>query len=298
MKRNDILVIIVAYNSMKWVDRCYNSLRESSVPCDVLTIDNGSSDGTQNYIRDNFPEVELIETGSNLGFGKANNIGLQRIIDEGYDYGYLLNQDAWIFPDTLSNLIAASKLNPSFGILSPMQITASLDKFDLNFKYNLYHSSSSVDLFEELFFKKVNVLYPVEFVMAAHWLITRDCVMTVGGFSPTFQQYGEDNNYVDRAHYFKVGIGVVCNSSAIHDRQFRIETKKHRLHIFYTDMLRMLSAPNYKSNYMSLFRRLLSLSVKDKTVKPFFQIFKVLREYQFIKHNKSMSFKETAFLNA
>ena len=70
-----VLTIIVTYNGMKWLDRCLGSLRTSSVPSDVLVVDNGSTDGSPAYIQENFPEVMLHCTGENLGFGKANKIG-------------------------------------------------------------------------------------------------------------------------------------------------------------------------------------------------------------------------------
>ena len=89
-----ILTIIVTYNGMKWLDRCLGSLRESSLKTDVVAVDNGSTDGTPEYIAANFPEVQLHCTGENLGFGRANNVGLQKAVAEGYDYVYLLNQDA------------------------------------------------------------------------------------------------------------------------------------------------------------------------------------------------------------
>lgn len=60
---NSTIVIIVSYNSMRWAERCYSSLRASSVPCDVLMIDNGSTDGTIEYVKSHFPEVQIIETG-------------------------------------------------------------------------------------------------------------------------------------------------------------------------------------------------------------------------------------------
>ena len=102
-----ILVIIVTYNGMKWIDRCLGSVYASGMPADVIVIDNGSSDGTPEYVGKQFPEAVLISTGENHGFGKANNIGFSYALEKGYDYVYLLNQDAWIFPDTFSRLVDA-----------------------------------------------------------------------------------------------------------------------------------------------------------------------------------------------
>ena len=102
--RNKILVIVVTYNGMKWVDRCLGSLSKSKIPVDVIVIDNGSTDGTPDYIAEYFPEMKIVATGENHGFGRANNIGFRHAMKNGYEYVYLLNQDAWVFPDTFGIL--------------------------------------------------------------------------------------------------------------------------------------------------------------------------------------------------
>ena len=91
-----ILVIIVSYNFERWIDRCLNSLRQSEQQADVVVIDNASQDRTVSLIESRYPEVRLIKSKENLGFGRANNIGMKIALKEGYDAVFLLNQDAWI----------------------------------------------------------------------------------------------------------------------------------------------------------------------------------------------------------
>ena len=81
---NRILTIVVTYNGMRWADRCFGSLSMSGVPTDVIAIDNGSTDGTPEYISENFPQVKIVATGENYGFGRANNIGLRYALEHGY----------------------------------------------------------------------------------------------------------------------------------------------------------------------------------------------------------------------
>ena len=131
---NRVLVIVVTYNAMKWVDRCFGSVMLSRLPADVIVIDNGSTDGTPEYIKEYFPDVMLVSTGENLGFGRANNIGFRHALKHGYEYVYLLNQDAWVFPDTFGILVKAMEDDRSLGILSPMQMAACLDRPDPRFE--------------------------------------------------------------------------------------------------------------------------------------------------------------------
>jgi GT2 family glycosyltransferase len=58
--------------------------------------------------------VNLIETDKNLGFGKANNIGIHYAMEQDCDYVFLLNQDAWILPDTIEKLYVLMEENPEF----------------------------------------------------------------------------------------------------------------------------------------------------------------------------------------
>ena len=213
-----ILVIIVTYNAMKWVDRCFGSLRNSRHPVDVFVVDNGSSDGTAEYIRNHFPEVMLHCSGENYGFGKANNIGLEYALANGYDYAYLLNQDAWVFPDTFDRLLEAHDAHPEYGILSPVQMTASMERPDPRFKVKC--------LDKELSAYESGRIYDVDFVMAAHWLVSRRCILSTGGFSPAFRHYGEDDNFIHRALWKGYKIGFLAGTYAVHDRELR-STPKH-----------------------------------------------------------------------
>ena len=119
-----VFVIIVSYKGHRWYERCFSSLRESSVPVKTIVIDNASNDGTIEYIKDHFPEILLIESKENLGFGKANNLGLRYALDHGADYAFLLNQDAWIEPDTLQKLIEIHSRHLEYGIIGPVQTNA------------------------------------------------------------------------------------------------------------------------------------------------------------------------------
>ena len=225
---NNILVIIVTYNGMKWIDKCFHSVISSSIKSDIFVIDNASSDGTPDYIAKNFPTVLLTRSPKNLGFGAANNIGLQYAIDNGYDYVYLLNQDAWIKENTFEKLISTQKKHPEYGILSPIQLEANEQHFDYNFGAIISQWSKETRACEDLFFKRENEVIPFPRIMAAHWLISRECLINVGGFSPAFFHYGEDDNYADRAWRKGYKVGIVTSAIGIHDREKRRDSDEKK----------------------------------------------------------------------
>ena len=220
----NILVLIVTYNAVKWVRKSLKSLERSSLPADVLVVDNGSTDGTLERIRGEFPATRIIETGENLGFGAANNIGLRIALDEGYQFAYLLNQDAWLEPDTLEKLVAAHK--PEWGILSPVQ----LDRHGRRDRQFDRKCGRAVDVALKGYHNDRQVV-EVPFVMAAHWLVSRRAIETVGGFSPAFRQYGEDDNWIDRLHWHKLHCGVVPAARAVHDRSDRRLSRDKKLQL-------------------------------------------------------------------
>lgn len=296
-----LLVVIVTYNAMQWAKRCFDSLEASSITNDVFVVDNGSTDGTQEYIRSNYPSVIFKQSETNLGFGKANNIGLQYALDNNYDYVYLLNQDAWVMPDTFEKLINVQKDNPEYGVLSPMQLEGNEKNFDKNFRnLALYRPLNSVFLIDDLYFNNLKEVYEVDFVMAAHWLISADCLKKVGGFSPTFPHYGEDNNFLQRARFYSYRIGVVPNANAIHDRAERHLSKEQRMYFDYKKWLVRISNPlcSKDINKYVIIRDMITNVKKYKSFIPIRYCFILLKDYKKIIENKKYSLhNEGAFLN-
>ena len=216
-----LLTIIVTFNGMKWIDKCIQSVLSSTMQSDIIVIDNASTDETPNFIKQNFPTVHLTCSNKNLGFGAANNIGLQYAIDNNYGYVYLLNQDAWVKKDTFEKIILTQKKHSDYGILSPIQLEANELHFDYNFGSIISQWNKETKACEDFFFGRKNEVMSIPRIMAAHWLISRDCLINVGGFSPAFFHYGEDNNYADRAWKKGFKVGIASNATGIHDRENR-----------------------------------------------------------------------------
>lgn len=215
-----IYFIIVTYNAMKWAERCFTSLRQSSVPLHSIVIDNGSTDGTQEYIKTHFPEVDFIQSDSNLGFGKANNIGIEKAYKEEADFFYLMNQDAWLYEDSLEKLLEAFNAYPNkdeIGIISPMHIDGSEKKLDIFLDKYISYNCDKTRLISDLYFQTLKPFYELDFINAAHWLLPRNTIETVGGFNPFFFHYGEDNEYVNRVHFHKKKVLLAPKSKVVHD---------------------------------------------------------------------------------
>lgn len=220
-----ILVIIVSYNFERWIDRCLTSLRHSEKQADVIVIDNASQDRTVSIIESRFPEVRLIKSKKNLGFGRANNLGMQIALEEGYDAVFLLNQDAWIGAKVLGTLSELSRTYPCYGILSPIHLTGSGKKLDEGFAGysklgNLNEAEIQQVINRQEGCNKTEPI-PLSFVNAAFWLIPTPILQQIGGFCPLFYHYGEDVDYINRLHRFGYAVGYSPEVFGCHDREDR-----------------------------------------------------------------------------
>jgi GT2 family glycosyltransferase len=219
----NVYAIIVTYNGIEWIEKCLKSLTNSTLLPQIIVIDNGSTDGTKTFIKQNYKNVNLIELGVNLGFGQANNIGLKIAIENNCDYAFLLNQDAWVEEDTLLKLVISFETKPQLGILSPMHFNGTGNALDLYFSDYL-QQSDSINYLETkvLNSPQSKIIIKSKFVNAAAWLISSACIKKIGGFDPIFFHYGEDRNYTHRVLYYGFEIGILTNTKIYHDREQRI----------------------------------------------------------------------------
>jgi glycosyltransferase involved in cell wall biosynthesis len=215
---SNTFLIIVTYNGLNWLSKCL----ESTKPYPVIVVDNNSTDGTTEFIKLNFPKTIILKQSKNLGFGKANNIGIEYALSKGCDYVFLLNQDAYLGKNCIPELINIHKKSPEFGILSPIHLNGEGSRLDKMFS-NYLGYGGNCDFYSDFILKrKKRVIYEVPFVNAAGWLLSKACLETVGGFDPLFVHYGEDENYCQRTHYFNFKIGVVPETFIYHDREDRL----------------------------------------------------------------------------
>ena len=73
-----VSVIIVSYKVRYYIEQCLNSVLRSVPDAQILVVDNKSDDGSVEYLRERFPKADIIANDFNAGFGKANNLALDR----------------------------------------------------------------------------------------------------------------------------------------------------------------------------------------------------------------------------
>lgn len=215
-----IFSIIITYNGEKWLPECLRHLTESEVATQIVIVDNASTDNTIEIIKQYGNAIHFIQNLKNAGFGQANNIGMEYALNQGADFIFLINQDAYIFPGTIQLLTAALTTHPDFGILSPLQLDSSGKEVEPIFKKFLLKNFSNeviTNMLHPVNNSDINKPYTMRFVNAAAWMMPRECVEKVGLFHPVFFHYGEDNHYASRVQFHKMKIGVLPAARIIHD---------------------------------------------------------------------------------
>jgi GT2 family glycosyltransferase len=114
----DLSIIVVSWNVRDLLCDCLTSINEKTlgITFEIIVVDNASSDGSVEMVRAEFPQVKLVASAENLGFGKANNLALQSATGR---YIGLLNPDTVLLNNVFSMMISKLESEPEIGIAGP-----------------------------------------------------------------------------------------------------------------------------------------------------------------------------------
>lgn len=200
----DVVAVVATYNGMPWVEQCLASLEGTA----TVVVDNGSSDGTVEVVRERFPAVGLVEQ-ENLGLAAA----WQRGLDESGPsrWALIINADAWLVCDALEQLVAVGDAHPEAAVVAPklLNTDGSLQRSVRGFPTRWRLAT------EYLYLRKLgprtellNAFYgagfdhaserEVECVMGACLLVRRAAIDEVGGPDPAFFLFSEEVDWLYR----------------------------------------------------------------------------------------------------
>ncbi len=223
-----ISVIIVSWNARDYLRDCLASLRKTIGPLasEIIVVDNASTDGSPDMVSTHFPEAVLIRSGENLGFARANNLGMQRASGT---LLALINSDVVVHPRCLQRLAAFLEEHPAVGLVGPKVLAGDgqvqLTCGRLPTVWNTLCRFVALDRVLSRWpmfsgFQMRHATYDrcmaVEVLSGCFWLARREAVDEVGGLDERFFFYAEDIDWCKRFRDAGWHIEFVPDATATH----------------------------------------------------------------------------------
>jgi GT2 family glycosyltransferase len=198
-----IAIVVLNWNGIKDTIPCMESLFAIDYPyCDIILVDNGSTDGSPALLQERFPRVHHISLPVNQGFAGGNNPGITSALERGAEYVVLLNNDTVVASDLLHRFLDGFNKEPRAGILG-----ARIYLFDqrdtLDHLGGIWIKSKAqvqlVGLREKETLPVPDTLLPLDYVCGACMIIKRSVFEAIGLLEPRFFLYWEENDFCLRA---------------------------------------------------------------------------------------------------
>lgn len=218
-KHPRLFVVVLNWNGMEDLIECLCSVQRSTYKNEIIVVDNGSTDASVITVSGQFPDVDIIETGNNLGFG-ANNLGISQALQQGADYVLLLNNDTWVDPQCFDRLMKVAEEHPRAGILSPRICYYSdpeliwydggnLEKVNGFWQHQHVNENSSTSSVPDR-------SREVDYISGCAMLIRKSVIERIGGLDARFFMYWEDGDFSLRARNVGFQLLHVPSATVLH----------------------------------------------------------------------------------
>jgi hypothetical protein len=193
---------------------------------EVIVVDNASTDGSPELVESSFPHVRLVRNASNLGFAKANNIGIRQSLGK---YICLINSDVTVLEDCITRLVDYMEAEPKVGLAGPSmlgpdgKVARSCQGFPT--VWNLFCAAIGLDWMlpkVRLFGGYLLRYWPhdttqcVDILGGWFWIVRRQALETVGLLDEDFFFYGEDMDWCKRFHSQGWKVIYLSSAASIH----------------------------------------------------------------------------------
>lgn len=200
-----LTVVIVNRNTSRLLADCLSHVYRSRLPRkpQVIVVDNGSTDDSIRMVKEDFPEVELIEAGRNLGFAAANNRALERAESA---FILLVNTDAMLQPDCAGKLMELMREDPRIGMAGPQLLNEDeTNQTSYEAVPTLATETLNRSLLKRLFphrypgkNRALSKPEPVEALIGAVMMIRREAMEELGGFDEDYFFFLEETDLAVR----------------------------------------------------------------------------------------------------
>lgn len=221
-----VFIIILNYNGKRTLMECLRSIFTSDYPnFEVVVVDNNSTDNSFEIAKAKYPRIHFFKNNQNIGFGPANNIGMRFAMEKMADFVFLLNNDAYLKPATLSELVKCAQNNPRAGIISPLIIHSAthsiwfsggkIDWLRMKTLHTPYQPSKSQEL-----------ISTSEYISGCAMLIPQKVLQKTGFFDEIFFLYYEDADLSLRVKKAGFTLLILPQTILWHDEQSQFNPQK------------------------------------------------------------------------
>lgn len=220
MQAPDVCVVIVTYNGAPWISRCLDSLLPpvAGRGVQIVVVDNASTDDTCALIERDYPQVVLIRSPGNLGFGRGNNLGIAHALAQRARHVFLLNQDAYVLPGAIAALADFMDAHPEIGAASPLHCSPDPEHADPR-TLRGYLQRYATDYLADACMGRQQPFYLTHGVNAAAWFVRAEVWQRCGGFDPLFFMYCEDDDLLTRWKHHGVPFALLPGARIVHLRE-------------------------------------------------------------------------------
>jgi GT2 family glycosyltransferase len=221
-------IVVVTWNAKKYVWECLSSLLKLKEldSSEIIVVDNDSSDGTPELVRELFPSTKLIRNDSNLGFGKATNIGIKEATGK---FVCLINSDVVVPKGCIESMLRYMEQNQDIGLLGPQMlgpdglVHRSTMRFPTVWK-TFFHALTldslfkDSKLFDEFMMRDIrhDKTMDVDVLNGWFWMVRRAALVQVGLLDERFFIYGEDIDWCRRFHLAGWRVVLYHEAAALH----------------------------------------------------------------------------------
>lgn len=226
-----VAIIIVTYNGKKYLPNLLGSIFNylpKTVSQEIIVVDNNSADGSIEWLENNYPQVILLTQIDNLGFAKANNLGIQYALSHNFNYVMLLNQDTIVTEGYLDKLVEAAGKDDKIAAVQPKILlypetelinSAGNVIHYLGFGYTFGHKTKSKE--QRTKSKTVN------YCSGAACLIKVEALKKVGLFNEDLFMYHEDLDLGWRFRMSGYQNVIAPEATVYHQYEFSRSIKKY-----------------------------------------------------------------------
>lgn len=206
------------YNTKELLDNCIESIyaQTEEVEFETIVVDNASSDGSEEFIKEKYPFIKWINSGGNVGFGKANNIGAEHAAGE---FLFLLNPDTILKNNVLKLFYQHMKENANKDQLGALGCYLLDDNELANLSYGKFPSPSGEFsyLWGKLKRKKhIFSTKDVDYIIGADIFLSNETFKRLNGFDPKFFMYYEETDLQYRMEKEGLKRRIITGPQIIH----------------------------------------------------------------------------------